>query len=118
MDKCGFVMHWFHVLVLITCFTVECVHWLCAKAQFDRWAEEQDSIHNEAPWIPAYFHTKSEAWKTLMVHAIHGSLKGHASYASYQMCTWEELSRSAVKSLSPITDSPIWCFKVHSMFLS
>ena len=32
---------------MLTCVTVERVHWLCAKAQFERWLEEQDSIHNE-----------------------------------------------------------------------
>ncbi|KAN0140496.1 hypothetical protein V8E53_001705 [Lactarius tabidus] len=72
----------------------ERVHWLCAKAQFERWVEEQDSIHNEAKWVPAYFHTKAESWRKLMDWAIHESLKGHASYASYQMFAWEELSTS------------------------
>jgi hypothetical protein len=38
------------------------VHWLQAKAQFERWKEEQYSIHNEAAWVPAYFHTKAELW--------------------------------------------------------
>jgi hypothetical protein len=110
-------MHWFHDHVLITNYTVERVHWLHAKAQFERWVEEQDSIHNEAEWIPVFFHTKSEAWRKLMAHAVHGSLKGHASYASYQICTWEELSRSAVKALSPIMEAPIKHFKVHSKLL-
>ena len=80
---------------------------LCAKAQFERWVEEQDSIHNEAKWIPAYFHSKSESWRKLMAYSLQCSLKGHASYASYQMHAWEGLSRSAVKVLSPITDSPL-----------
>ncbi|KAF8264206.1 hypothetical protein EI94DRAFT_1703401 [Lactarius quietus] len=31
------------------------VHWLHAKAQFERWKEEEVSIHNEAVWIPAFF---------------------------------------------------------------
>jgi hypothetical protein len=99
-------VHWFHVHVLITYYSVEQVHWLHARAQFERWVEEQDSIHNEAKWIPTYFHTKSESWRMLMAWAVHGSLKGHASYASYQMFAWEELSRSAAKSLSPISESP------------
>jgi hypothetical protein len=102
----------------ITYLTVERVHWLRAKAQFERWVEEQDSIHNEANWIPAYFHAKSEAWRKLMICAFQGSLKGHASYASHQMHAWEELSRSAAKALSPITDSPLKHFKVHSMLLA
>jgi hypothetical protein len=80
--------------------------------------EEQDSIHNEAQWIPAYFHAKAESWRKLMVFAAQGSLKGHQAYASYQMHSWEELSRSSVKALSPITDSPLKHYKVQSIPLS
>ncbi len=98
--------------------TVERVHWLRAKAQFERWLEEQDSIHNEAQWIPAYFHTRAESWRTLMAFAAQGSMKGHEAYASYQMNSWEELSRSAVKALSPIVSSPLKRFKVESILLS
>ncbi|KAI9443974.1 hypothetical protein H4582DRAFT_2053729 [Lactarius indigo] len=85
----------------------ERVHWLRARAQFERWSEEQDSIHNEAKWIPAYFHSKAETWKKLMIIAAQGSLKGHQAYASYQMHAWEGLSRSSVKALTPITDAPL-----------
>ncbi|KAH9017156.1 hypothetical protein EDB84DRAFT_1276642 [Lactarius hengduanensis] len=87
--------------------TVERVHWLRARAQFERWSEEQHSIHNEAKWIPAYFHAKAETWKKLMITATQDSLKGHQAYASYQMHAWEELSRSSVKALTPITNSPL-----------
>ncbi|KAH9007794.1 hypothetical protein EDB85DRAFT_1904803 [Lactarius pseudohatsudake] len=85
----------------------ERVHWLHARAQFKRWEEEQHSIHNEAKWIPAYFHAKAETWKKLMITATQDSLKGHQGYASYQMHAWEELSRSSVKALTPITNSPL-----------
>ncbi|KAI9439263.1 hypothetical protein H4582DRAFT_1813851, partial [Lactarius indigo] len=85
----------------------ERVHWLCARAQFEQWLEEQDSIHNEAKWIPAYFHSKAETWKKLMIIAAQGSLKGHQAYASYQMHAWEGLSRSSVKALTLITDAPL-----------
>jgi hypothetical protein len=30
------------------CLSIERVHWLFAKAQFEKWLEEQDRIHNEA----------------------------------------------------------------------
>ncbi|KAI9431632.1 hypothetical protein H4582DRAFT_2084821 [Lactarius indigo] len=52
----------------------ERVHWLRARAQFERWSEEQDSIHNEAKWIPAYFHSKAETWKKLMIIAAQEAL--------------------------------------------
>ena len=94
------------------------MHWLRAKAQFERWMEEQDSIHNEAKWIPAYFHTKAETWRELMDVAAKGSLKGHQAYASYQMHAWEELSQSSAHALSPITKSPIQHYQVESLLLS
>jgi hypothetical protein len=77
--------------------------------------EEQDSIHNEAQWIPAYFHARAETWMKLMALSAQGSMKGHAAYASYQMHAWEELSRSAVKALSPITSAPLRHYTVESI---
>jgi hypothetical protein len=50
--------------------TVNRVHWLRAKAQFERWKEEQDSIHNEAEWVPVYFHAKAKLWKDWMDLAV------------------------------------------------
>ncbi|KAI9443671.1 hypothetical protein BJY52DRAFT_1102431, partial [Lactarius psammicola] len=77
------------------------VHWLRAKAQFQRWMEEQASLHNEAEWVPAYFHAKAEQWKVLISKVAQRSQHGHKSYASQQMYLWEELSRSSEKALSP-----------------
>ncbi|KAN0129093.1 hypothetical protein V8E53_013089 [Lactarius tabidus] len=92
----------------------ERVHWLRAKAQFERWMEEQNSIHNEADWIPAYFHSKAEAWKVLMGIAAQGVLKGHEAYASHQMYAWEELSRSSTNSHSPIKNSLVHHYDAES----
>ena len=86
---------------------VDRVHWLRAKAQFERWKEEQDSVHNEAIWVPAYFHAKAEQWSDKRNIAIQEQLPGHAAYASRQAHAWEELSRSSTKALSPITYAPL-----------
>ena|ERR1700735_1978198 len=83
------------------------VHWLRAKAQFERWQEEQDSIHNEAVWVTAYFHTKSNCWKAWMDKAAQEMLPGHKAYASHQAHAWEELSRSSMKALTPITSTSL-----------
>jgi hypothetical protein len=53
-----------------------------------------------------------------MSFAVQGSLKGHEAYASYQMHAWEELSKSAVKALSPITSASLKHYKVESILLS
>ena len=103
---------------MLTCISVERVHWLRSKAQFQWWMEEQDSIHNEAKWIPAYFHAKAETWRKLMHIAAKGSLKGHQAYASYQMHAWEELAQSSAHSLTPITKSSIKHYAVESILLA
>ncbi|KAN0137341.1 hypothetical protein V8E53_004786 [Lactarius tabidus] len=93
------------------------VHWLRAKAQFERWLEEQASIHNEAVWVPAYFHSKAEQWEERMKNAAQYSQKGHAAYASQQMHSWEELSKSSEKSLAPITSTPVKTFRTAALYL-
>ncbi|KAF8257631.1 hypothetical protein EI94DRAFT_1817279 [Lactarius quietus] len=96
----------------------ERVHWLRAKSQFEHWLEEKQSIHDEAQWVPAYFHAKAEAWKKLMVFTVKGSLKGHAAYASYQMHMWEQLAQRSAKALSQITLSPVKHYNIESIILS
>jgi len=98
--------------------SVKRVHWLCAKAQFEQWLEEQQSIHNEAEWIPAWFHAKAETWKVLMDDAKQALLQGHLAYASGQMHTWEELSQSSMEALSPILHAPLKGYEVESVLMS
>lgn len=83
------------------------MHWLRAKSQFERWQEEQYSIHNEAVWIPAYFHFKAECWKVWMDMAAQEKLPGHEAYASRHVHAWEEISKSSMKALIPITSSTL-----------
>ena len=77
------------------------------KAQFEWWKEEQDSIHNEAVWVPTYFHAKAECWTAWRKQAVQERLPGHAAYASYQAHAWEELSKSSEKALTPITSTSL-----------
>lgn len=83
------------------------MHWLRAKAQFERWEEEKDSIHNEAVWIPAYFHAKAECWRKWMEMAAEAKFPGHEAYASRQVHAWEEMCKSLMKALIPITSSAL-----------
>ncbi len=80
--------------------------------------EEQASIHNEAEWVPAYFHAKAEKWNALKSMAAQQAQYGHEAYASWQMHSWEELARSSEKALSPITSAPLREFKGASLYLS
>ena len=91
------------------------MHWLRAKAQFERWLEEQDSIHNEADWIPAFFQSKAESWRLHMRHSSQGSLKGHEAYASYQIYAWERLANSSKNALSEIADTSLKNYDIESI---
>jgi hypothetical protein len=79
--------------------------------------EEQASIHNEAVWVPAYFHARAEQWKALMSIVAAQEKHGHEAYASQQMYSWEELSRSSAKALVPIISTPSKEFKTASLYL-
>jgi hypothetical protein len=83
------------------------VHWLQAKAQFERWKEEQYIIHNEAAWVPAYFYTKEKLWNDQRSVAVQKQLDGHVAYALHQAHSWEELSRSSWNALAVITSAPL-----------
>jgi len=98
--------------------TVERVHWLRAKAQFERWLEEQRSVHNEAEWVPAYFQARSDMWRMLMATAVKGSLVGHEAYASAQVHAWKELSTSSTAALSLITSAPLKTYAIESILLT
>ncbi|KAF8271219.1 hypothetical protein EI94DRAFT_1497237, partial [Lactarius quietus] len=67
------------------------VHWLRAKAQFKRWKEEEVSIHNEAVWIPAFFHTQAECWSAQMNVSVQAGNSSHAAYTSCLAHAWHEL---------------------------
>ncbi|KAH9035662.1 hypothetical protein EDB85DRAFT_1862900 [Lactarius pseudohatsudake] len=81
------------------------VHWLRAKAQLERWKEEDKAIKNEALWVPTYFHAKATCWKAWMDAAREVKLDGHSAYASCQAHSWEEMCRSSMKALVPITSN-------------
>jgi hypothetical protein len=94
------------------------VHWLRAKAQFQRWMEERASIRNEAEWVPSYFRVKAERWRKLMIIAAQKTQCGHEAYASQQINAWEALSRSSTKALSPISSAQLNAYKAASVYLT
>jgi hypothetical protein len=80
--------------------------------------EEQVSINNEAEWVPAYFHSKAEQWRCLMMIAMQQGLHGYEAYASQQMHSWEELYCSSKMALSPIIFAPSKVFKTALLYLT
>jgi hypothetical protein len=114
------VSHHLHLICvgMLIYHSVKGVHWFHAKAQFEWWLKEQHSIHNEAHWISAFFHSTTETWKVLMSLSSREFLRGHKAYASYQMHAWEELSKSSRKALASITDAPLKHYNVEFILSS
>ena len=67
--------------------------------------------------MPAYFHMKVEQWEARMMFSAQYLQHGHSAYASQQMHSWEELSRSSEKALVPITSTPRNHFKAAALYL-
>jgi hypothetical protein len=69
------------------------LHWLRARAQYNRWAEEVLLTQHEMEWTTRYFMHMANKWK--LISALHPDRKGHAAFAAQQIGTWEELGRVA-----------------------
>ena len=64
------------------------------------------------------FPYKAEQWKAKMISSAQFLQHGHSAYASQQMHSWEELSKSSEKALSPITSTPPKRFKSAMSYLN
>ncbi|KAG1723452.1 hypothetical protein EDB19DRAFT_1645294, partial [Suillus lakei] len=60
------------------------VHWLCAKALRDRWAEELLLVQHEMNWTCNFFLHKAEQWIHLASIAKDAEKVGHLAYAVHQ----------------------------------
>jgi hypothetical protein len=60
------------------------VHWLKAKARFNRWDEEYQLIPNEMVWTVKYFGHQALKWEERALSASSMFLPGHAAYAYRQ----------------------------------
>ncbi|KAH9484689.1 hypothetical protein JR316_0001588 [Psilocybe cubensis] len=78
------------------------VHWLRARAQFQRWSEEATILDYEMLWTVNYFVHKAEWWRcSAEVHrngkVLDGDTvqKGRVAYAERQASLWDNLARRA-----------------------
>jgi hypothetical protein len=62
-------------------FTVYRVHWLRAKARYDRLCEDITLLHNEMMWTTDYFHYRSGLWKIYIQGIDAADDPGHLAYA-------------------------------------
>jgi hypothetical protein len=70
------------------------VNFLRAKARFDRWDEEMETVRHEMMWCVLYFRNKKKTW---LGHVEKSRGKdGHMAYAYKQAKVWEDFEMEAL----------------------
>ena len=92
----------------LTGYSVYRVHWLVAKAQYDRWTEEVQITSSEMEWTTRYFLTQSLKWSTRrdqqMAEGMNVSA-GHVCYADRQACMWSSFAMHAQNRYQAVSAS-------------
>jgi hypothetical protein len=81
------------------------VHWLKAKARFNRWDEEFMLIPNEMDWTVRYFQHQAEKWGERADSAKEKSLRGHSAYALKQKWIWEQFASRAKDAFDNVAEA-------------
>ena len=77
----------------LTCLIVQCVHWLRARAQINRWTEELTLIKYEMEWMRRYFLTCSAKWQARL-QSPHPH-PGPMACAAWQVAQWRQMASEA-----------------------
>jgi hypothetical protein len=72
--------------------TVQRVHWLRARAQKERWAEEVTLVAYEMQWTVRYFLYNVQLWEGRRRNS---TLHGPASYAARKAAMWHYMALNA-----------------------
>jgi len=76
-------------------FAVQRVHWLRARAQKERWAEEKILVGYEMQWTVRYFLHYRDAWRERTRTGIGIALAGSRAYGARKEAMWEHLAQQA-----------------------
>ncbi|KAG1884743.1 hypothetical protein F4604DRAFT_1919247 [Suillus subluteus] len=71
------------------------VHWLRAKALWDRWKEEMTLVQLEMDWTCHYFSWRATQWGDRMRESLEKRLPGHACYSGRQSQMYSLLAQDA-----------------------
>ncbi|KAG1908654.1 uncharacterized protein F5891DRAFT_937647, partial [Suillus fuscotomentosus] len=71
------------------------VHWLRAKALWDRWREEMLLVKLEMDWTCKFFLWKTTQWGEHMQESLEKHLPGHGCYAGRQSQMYSLLAQDA-----------------------
>ena len=75
--------------------TVRRVHWLRARAQANRWAEEQNLTSHEMGWTTRFFLFKADQWRHYRDYATREGQAGAMAYAEQEIFMWTSMARQA-----------------------
>jgi hypothetical protein len=75
--------------------TVQRVHWLRARCQRNRWAEELTLVEYEMKWTVNYFMNRARLWNDRTITSQRDVHAGAAAYARRQEATWKSVAMCA-----------------------
>lgn len=74
------------------------MHWLRARARFERWKEEWDLTSHEMGWTVNFFARKASTWLGWAEKAHSQNNWGHECYARRQHAFWMTMKQNAIHS--------------------
>jgi hypothetical protein len=74
-------------------FPVYQVHWLRAKAHYDRWNEELLILQHEIKWTVLWFKHQMEKWEGRLKRSVEENRPGHVAYAEKQIAMWKQFRK-------------------------
>jgi hypothetical protein len=75
------------------------VHWLRAKALYDRAHEEATIVEHEMGWTTSYFKFQQRTWGDRAAQTIQQSL-GHTAYAFQQAAIYQQFAEQAADAFT------------------
>lgn len=78
------------------------MHWLRAKAKFDRAKEETVLLRYEMAWTVEYFQKQVDIWANIKTSFGGAPNSGHMCYAARQVAMWSSFKSQASSKFSGI----------------
>jgi len=83
------------------CSAVQRVHWLRARAQRDRWAEEFKLVVHEMQWVVNFFTHRSKVWSERAAFGTSVNA-GALAFALRQSAMWRGVASSAKSTFDQV----------------
>jgi hypothetical protein len=74
------------------------VNWLRAKARYDQWKEEWETVKNEMIWTQLWFRKQRSVWMGRGERSQNEGKPGHEAYAKKQVALWKKFEARAAEA--------------------